>query len=35
MRKLALFAALLPPLGHLDLMPKGSNGLKPRKKKKT
>jgi ECF transporter S component (folate family) len=30
-----LFAALIPSLIHLDLMPSGSNGLKPRRKKKT
>ena len=29
-----LFAALLPALGHLDLVPKGSNGLKPQRKRK-
>ena len=30
-----LFAALIPSLIHLDLMPGGSNSLKPRRKKKT
>jgi len=30
-----LFAALLPALSHLDLMPKGCNGLKLKNKKKT